>query len=133
MPALMAAAAQASADSGVLPSKCYPYESLPVKTNPKTHNETRPVFNGELHTGVPFEVHITTLAPGQMPHPPHQHVHDEMILLQKGTLEVTIQGKSTTIGTGSVAYVHSNDLHGWKNIGDTPAEYFVVAVGAQKA
>jgi quercetin dioxygenase-like cupin family protein len=131
LPALIAAAQ--AADSEVLPSKCYPFESLPLKTNPKTHNETRAVFNGELHTGVPLEVHITTLAPGQMPHPAHQHVHEEMVLLQKGTLEVTIEDKSMKIGTGSVAYVRSNERHGWKNVGDTPAEYFVVAIGDQKA
>jgi quercetin dioxygenase-like cupin family protein len=126
-------AARAAADGDVLPSKCYPFESLPVKTNAQSHNETRAVFNGEEHSGVPVEVHITTLAAGQMPHPPHKHVHDEMIMLKEGTLEVTVMDQSTKIGPGSVAYVHSNEMHGWKNVGDTPAQYFVIAIGAQKS
>jgi quercetin dioxygenase-like cupin family protein len=131
LPAFLAASREAAAAGGVLPSKCYPFESLTVKTNAQTHNETRAVLDGELHTGVPLEVHITTLAPGAMPHPPHEHPHEEMIMVQQGTLEVTILDKSTKIGTGSVAFVHSNERHGWKNVGDTPAEYFVVAIGKQ--
>jgi quercetin dioxygenase-like cupin family protein len=112
-------------------SKCYPYDGLEVKTNPKNHNETRNVLDGLTHNNVHVDLHITTLGPGQMPHPAHTHVHEEMIMVQKGTLEVTILGKGTKIGPGSVAYVHSNELHGWKNIGDTPAEYFVLAIGKE--
>jgi hypothetical protein len=48
---------------------------------------------------------------------------------QKGTLEVTIASKSTRLGPGSVARVHSNGQRGWKNVGNTPAQYFVLAIG----
>ena len=128
LPALLAATRADSAPS-VLPSKCYPFDRLPLKTNPQNHNETRDVFDGLTHSGVHIDLHITTLAPGQMPHPQHQHVHEEMVMLQTGTLEVTILGQSTKLGPGSVAYVHSNEMHGWKNVGDTPAQYFVFAIG----
>lgn len=121
------------ANSGELPSKCYQFSELPVKANPETHNETRAVFDGETHSGDPIEMHITTLAPGQMPHAPHRHIHDEMIMLQQGRLEVTIAGKTTTIGPGSVAYARSNEQHGWKNAGDGPAQYFVLAIGRKSA
>lgn len=129
LPALFAA--RASAQNAVLPSKCYSFDSLKEKTNPQTHNETRNVFDGATHSGYHIDLHITTLAPGQMPHPPHTHVHEEMIMLQEGTLEVTILDKSTRLGPGSVAYVHSNERHGWKNVGDTPAQYFVLAIGRE--
>jgi quercetin dioxygenase-like cupin family protein len=52
-------------------------------------------------------------------------------MVQEGTLEVTILDKATRIGPGSVAYVHSNEKHGWKNIGSTPAQYFVLAIGKE--
>ena len=55
------------------------------------------------------------------------------ILVQEGEMEVTIEGKSTRIGPGSVAYVHSNEMHGWRNVGTTRAQYFVIAIGRQKA
>jgi quercetin dioxygenase-like cupin family protein len=122
---LVAAGAEAAPE--LLPSKCYPFDSLPVKTNPKTHNETRPVLDGLTHAGCHIDLHITTLQPGEMPHPPHTHLWEEMVLVQKGTLDVTINGRTTRIGPGSVGYVASNQLHGWKNVGDTPAQYFVLA------
>ncbi len=123
------AVSQAHAASPELPSKCYPFGSLTATTNPETRNQARNVLNGQTHAGIPVELHITTLAPGEMPHPAHRHVHEEIIMLQEGELEVTILGESTRIGPGSVAYVRSNDLHGWKNVGNGPAQYFVFAIG----
>jgi uncharacterized cupin superfamily protein len=127
------AASRAHADIPWLLSKCYPFDSLTIKTNPETQNGARGVLDGQTHAGIPVELHITTLAPGQMPHPAHQHVHDEMIMLQEGTLEVIILGQSTRIGPGSVAYIRSNDLHSWKNVGAGPAQYFVLAIGKDTA
>jgi quercetin dioxygenase-like cupin family protein len=136
LPALLAAAHTTAAagqkNEAVLPSKCYPFESLPVKKNAQNGNETRQVFTGATHEGYPIDLHITTLQPGQMPHPEHTHVHEEMIMIQTGTLEVTITGQATRIGPGSVAYVKSNEKHGWKNVGNTPATYFVLAIGRQQ-
>ena len=54
-----------------------------------------------------------------------------MMMIKEGTLEVTILDKATKIGPGSVVYVHSNEKHGLKNVGDAPAEYFVLAIGQQ--
>ncbi len=131
LPALLLAEESSGAENSVLPSKCYQYDSLSAKINPQTHNETRQVFTGTTHDGFPIDMHITQLAPGQSPHPPHTHVHEEMMMVQKGTLEVMISGKSTRIGPGSVAYIASNELHGLKNVGDDPAQYFVLALGRQ--
>lgn len=125
LPILMAATAHA--DESTLPSKAYPFDQLPVKTN--RENQTRPVLDGMTHAGCPLEVHLTSLPPGGMPHPPHHHVHEEMILVQEGTMEVTILGRKTRLGPGSVAFVHSNEEHGWQNVGDTRAQYFVIAIG----
>lgn len=112
----------------VLTSKTYEFASLPVDRSPKTHNESRQVFDGLTHESIPIDLHITTLQPGEMPHPAHHHVWEEMIFIQTGTLEVYIKGKGTRIGPGSVAYVASNEEHGWKNVGDLPAQYFVLAI-----
>ncbi len=72
---------------------------------------------------------MTELAPGEAPHPPHHHVHEEMVLIQEGSLEVTITGRSAKLGPGSAAYVASNEEHGWRNVGTTRARYFVLALG----
>jgi mannose-6-phosphate isomerase-like protein (cupin superfamily) len=129
LPVLLAAASHAVAEEGPLPSKAYDFTSLPVKTNPKNHNQTRQVFKGQTYQGVPIDLHITTLMPREMPHPPHRHTHEELMLIQQGTLEFTISGQTSRVGPGSVVFIHSQDLHGLKNVGDAPAQYFVLAVG----
>jgi len=105
----------------------YPFEKLPIRT-PK-NAQIRDVLKGKLATGESLEVHETTLPPGVAPHPPHHHVHSEMWLIREGTVELTVNGTSSLLGPGSVGFVHSNDEHGIKNVGTTPATYFVVAVG----
>jgi mannose-6-phosphate isomerase-like protein (cupin superfamily) len=128
IPALLAA--RASGDTTILPGKAYPFDKLPVKT--MGGNQTRAVLNGETHSGFPIELHITNLPTGGSPHPPHHHVDEEVICVQEGTMEVTIAGNSTRLGPGSVAYVASNLEHGWRNVGDTRAQYFVLALGPKK-
>ena len=110
-----------------LPSATYPFSELPMRT--VNGAAIRPVLKGKLATAESLEVHETTLPPGAMPHAPHHHVHSEMWLIREGTVQLTINGTSHVIGPGSVGFVHSNDEHGIKNVGTTPATYFVVAVG----
>src|SRR2546430_892558 len=116
-----------AAKEDAMPSAAYPFENLPVRTTKEA--QIRAVLKGKLATGESLEVHETTLPPGGMPHPPHHHVHSEMWLVRGGTVELTINGTSSRFGPGSVGFVHSNDEHGIKKVGDTPATYFVVAVG----
>jgi quercetin dioxygenase-like cupin family protein len=111
----------------ILPAGVFRYEDLPVHANGQ--NKGRAVLNGATHSGFPIELHLTELGPGQEPHPPHKHVHEEMLLLERGTLDVTIDGEITRLTPGSVAFVASNHVHGWKNPGDSPTEYFVIAFG----
>jgi quercetin dioxygenase-like cupin family protein len=120
---LTALAADAPAQNASLPSKVYKFEDLPVR------GKSRPVLRGQTHSGVPIELHITELGPGERPHPAHHHVHEEMVMVKQGTLEVTISGKVTRIGPGGVAYVASNEEHGWSNVGQDRAMYFVFAIG----
>jgi mannose-6-phosphate isomerase-like protein (cupin superfamily) len=110
-----------------LPSATYPFDSLPIQTS--NDAQFRAVLKGKLATGESLEVHETTLPPGGAPHPPHHHVHSEMWLIREGMVELTVNGKNYSLGPGSVGFVHSNDEHGIRNIGTTPATYFVVAIG----
>jgi mannose-6-phosphate isomerase-like protein (cupin superfamily) len=124
---MLAASSAFAADTQAVSSFVKPYSELPVKKNGS--NESRPILNGVTHTGEQLEVHETLLAAGSEPHPPHRHVHEELFLLMKGSITVTIEGKSTLIGPGSAAYVHSNELHGVRNPGPEPAQYFVLEIG----
>ena len=124
---MLAASSALAWDSTPISSFVKPYSELPVKQSGQ--NESRAILDGALHTGEHLEVHETILAPGSEPHPPHRHVHEELFLLIKGSVAVTIEGKTTVIGPGSAAFIHSNELHGVHNPGPEKAQYFVVATG----
>ena len=124
---MLAAFSALAADIPALSSFTKPFDQLPVKRNGQ--NESRPILDGMTHSGDHLEVHETTLAPGAEPHPPHQHEHEELFLMMKGTLAVTIAGKTGVIGPGGAAFVHSNELQGVRNPGSENAQYFVVATG----
>jgi quercetin dioxygenase-like cupin family protein len=105
----------------------YPFDKLPVTEN--ANGQTRTVTRGVLVTGEAVGVHETTLLPGHSPHPPHQHIHSEFMLIREGTIEFENNGKPELVGPGGVIFAASMVLHGLKNVGDTNATYFVVEIG----
>jgi mannose-6-phosphate isomerase-like protein (cupin superfamily) len=127
IPSILPTEAAASTDANVLPSAMYPFEKQTPRKSGSA--EFREILKGKVATGESIEVHQTTLLPAAMPHPPHRHVHSEMWLIREGTVELTVEGKSTQMGPGSVGFVHSNDEHGIRNVGTGPATYFVVEIG----
>jgi quercetin dioxygenase-like cupin family protein len=124
---LVPALAAAQQPPKVLPLRVFKYDDLPVRVNGE--NKARAVMKGETHSGFQIELHMTELGPGQAPHPPHKHVHEELLMLKDGSLDVSVSGQTTHVTAGSIVYVASNEMHGWRNPGDGPAQYFVIALG----
>ncbi len=124
--------AQPAADNSVekLPvfkTRSYIYKDLPVTTNGQ--NRQRRMFTAKTHTGFKIESHQSDIAPGEVNHPPHQHLREEMMLIREGTMELTISGKPYRLGPGDVGVIGSNEIHNAKNVGTTRAEYFIVNIG----
>lgn len=92
---------------------------------PTKTGERRELFDGPTRTFVNAEGHVTTLEPGQSPHPAHRHPDEELVIVKEGTIEVTINGRTQRAGPGSVFFYASEDLHGMRNVGTTRATYFV--------
>ncbi len=113
----------AETPKSVTKSTVIDWATLAVK--PTKTGERRELFDAPTLTLNNFEGHVTTIRPGEAPHPPHRHPDEEMILIKEGTLEVTINGATQRAGAGSVFFYASNDLHGMRNVGSTPATYYV--------
>ncbi len=108
----------------VMQSSAFDWNSIAVKQTPV--GSTRSFFKAPTATLDELELHVTTLNPGQMSHPPHQHPNEELVIIKAGTVEALVQGEWKRVGEGSVVFNASNQLHGLKNVGTTPATYHVI-------
>ena len=107
-----------------MPSSNFEWRDL--KVVPTDKGEKRDVFRQRTATLDQLEMHVTTIRPGERPHDPHRHWEEELIIIKEGTLESVQNGETVRLGPGSVIFEASGDLHGFKNIGDVPATYYVI-------
>lgn len=122
--------AQAIGEKTLSESAAFPFDKLPVKRS-ANGAESRHVTQGVLPTGEYVEMHETLLPPGQMPHPAHKHRHSEFMMIREGTVEFDNDGDKTRLGPGGVIFAASDKMHGLKNVGTVPAQYFVIAIGRE--
>ena len=88
--------------------------------------EVRSLYKGPTATVDQLEMHVSTLNPGLESHPPHRHVNEELIILREGQCETLSNGQWVKVEAGSVVFNASNSLHGFRNVGTTPATYHVI-------
>jgi len=122
--ATLCIAAVADQKAAIMQSTAFDWNSIPVKQTPV--GSTRSFFRAPTATLDELELHVTTLNPGQTSHAPHQHPNEELVIIREGTVDALVQGEWKRVGPGSVIFNASNQLHGLKNVGDTPATYHVI-------
>jgi uncharacterized cupin superfamily protein len=125
LPAALSTIASAEADKGsILGPTVFPWKDMKAtKTNV---GEVRSLCKQPTATLDQLEMHVSTLNPGLMSHPPHRHVNEELIILRDGECETLSDGKWLKVEPGSVVFNASNSLHGFRNVGTTPATYHVI-------
>lgn len=122
--ALVGSLATVAAQKQLQRSTVFEWASLEAK--PTQTGVSRTVMRAPTPTLDELEIHITTLNPGQVSHPPHQHPEEELLIVREGTVETLQNGKASRLGPGSIIFHSSNDLHNIRNVGSTPATYHVV-------
>jgi quercetin dioxygenase-like cupin family protein len=95
-------------------------------TTPNDWGAVRQVMRAPTPTLDELEIHISTLNPGKSPHAPHQHEHEELLILKEGTLETFQSGATRRVEPGGIIFQSSNELHNVTNVGRTPATYYVI-------
>ena len=108
----------------VMGSRIFEWNSLTPQPN-KT-GAVRRVVQAPTATLDELEMHITTLNPGESPHPPHKHPDEELVIIKEGTVESLVNGELKRVGPGSVIFQAADQLHSIKNVGDGPATYHVI-------
>jgi XRE family transcriptional regulator, regulator of sulfur utilization len=108
----------------VMGSAVFDWNAIAAK--PTDVGSVRSFFKARTATLDELEMHVTTLDPGKMSHPPHRHPNEELVIIKQGTVEALINGEWKRVGPGSVIFNASNQLHGLRNVGNDPAIYHVV-------
>lgn len=100
------------------------WDSLEAKTE---NGRTRRLLTEGTTTHLKyFRVHATTVEAGKMPNPAHPNKDaDELHIIKEGKVEYTIGDKTKVVEAGGVAVILSDEIHGLKNVGTTPATYYV--------
>jgi quercetin dioxygenase-like cupin family protein len=112
------------AHTTVLQTTSVDWDALIPQSTPA--GEERAIFDNPTPTLEKFEVHATTLRPGMVSHPMHQHPWEEVILVKDGDLEATFHGQKQHAGAGAFVFFASNDPHNLKNVGSRAATYYVL-------
>ena len=115
-----------SAPAGKLKSRVYEWTALDVK--PSKTGARRDFFNSPTVTCGNLSCHATTVNGYQAAHGAHRHPDEEVVVVKEGTIEVLINGRTQRVGPGSVCFFASNVEHGMRNVGETPATYYVIRV-----
>jgi mannose-6-phosphate isomerase-like protein (cupin superfamily) len=117
------ALAQSTAAKPILHSSVFNWADL--KVEPTKVGARRAVFDAPTPALSRLECHITTLNPGEIPHLPHHHPDEEIMILKEGTLEALQGDKTNIVQAGGIIFEASNELHGLRNIGTNQAVYYV--------
>jgi uncharacterized cupin superfamily protein len=132
LPAVAASAApQQTPAVETITSKAYPSDRIAYTGDEK--KKGRRFFLAATHAGFQVECHETILGPGLETHPPHQHVHEEIMVVVEGTVEANLDGVKQTVPAGSVVTFGSNQMHNARNVGTTPSRYYIVELRASEA
>ena len=84
--------AQSPAPPTMMRSGVFPWDS--VAPQPTKVGAVRHFFDNPTPTLSELELHVTTLKPGESPHPPHRHPEEELIIIREGNVESFIEGKA---------------------------------------
>ena len=103
----------------------FDWDKLAVENT--TSGQRRNLLEGPTTNLTYFDVHVTTLNPGQEPHPSHIHADmEEMVIIKEGQLQLTINGKRYVAGPGSVFIAIAGDDHAFWNASDKKVTYYIV-------
>ena len=107
-----------------LASSVFDWEKMQTETT--SNGLRRTLFDAPTASLDKIHCHITTLNPGQTSGEPRRHLQEEVIIIKEGTVEATVDGRTQTVGPGSVIFFAANAVTRLRNAGSSPATYTVL-------
>jgi mannose-6-phosphate isomerase-like protein (cupin superfamily) len=86
--------------------------------------DLRVYFRGSTEQLAILEAGSLELKAGMTPHPPHTHPEEEIMVITEGTGEISLNGKVTKCGPGSMMFCAAEHSHGIVNTGKTTLTFF---------
>lgn len=109
------------------PITSHVYNWNDLKVEKSATNEKRQILEGGTVGLEYFEIHTSTVEPGQAAHASHTHDDlEELIIIKEGRLKVMIKDQTKILGPGSVALAMTGDEHAFSNGGETVVTYYVL-------
>jgi mannose-6-phosphate isomerase-like protein (cupin superfamily) len=99
-----------SAKDGHLPSLVLNLST--AKLTNESYGDLRIYFDGSTEQLRELTVGCLVLRAGMVPHPPHQHPEEEIMLVTEGAGEITVEGKTYDAVPGSMMYCSAQRMHG---------------------
>ena len=119
--------------------------NLPLDEDRQTGWKPYPLFSGATFFMDHFSCHISVLSPGIMPHQPHAHAEEELLIMLSGEADLVLPGKISDVHEeririypGNFVFYPPFNHHTIHNVGSVPATYLmfkwdnVSAAGASK-
>jgi quercetin dioxygenase-like cupin family protein len=100
----------ASAEQAHLPSLVM--DPAHAKLTHESYGDQRIYFDGSTEQLRSLTVGSLDLKAGMVPHPPHQHPEEEIMLITEGAGVITVETKSYEVGAGSMMYCSAQRMHG---------------------
>ena len=111
-----------AAGPGKLPNAVIAAKNAKVTHEP--FGDLRVFFEGPTDQLKMMTAGSLMLKPGMSPHPPHQHEEEEFMVVTEGTGEISMDGKITPVGPGSMMFSAAQRLHGIVNTGKVPLLFY---------
>jgi mannose-6-phosphate isomerase-like protein (cupin superfamily) len=103
----------------------------PLPEDPRTGWRPYPILRGRMANAAAFGCHASVLSAGVMPHTPHQHPEEELLIILDGEADLVIKpgtepAKRFRARPGVLVYYPAFAAHTIHNVGRAPVRYLMM-------